>query len=76
MTTDSTLLRRGTAAFFAASMVFGFAACGDDDDGVDSEEIRDDVNDGVDDVEEKLDDAGDEIQQQIDEGTEEDNESD
>lgn len=31
MQTDPTMLRRGLAALFAGSMLFGVAACGDDD---------------------------------------------
>lgn len=75
MPTSTNLMKRGTAVFFAGSMLFGVAACGDDDtDGDTNDELQQDIDEGVDDVEEKLDDAGDEIEQQIDEGTEEDGE--
>lgn len=52
MKPDPTLIRRGVAAFFAASMLFGVAACGDDDDTVDEdleldEDLGDDMDPGV-----------------------------
>lgn len=43
------LMARGTAAFFAVAMIFGVAACGDDDTGTDEDlEIQEDLGDDMD----------------------------
>ncbi len=63
------LTRRSLAAVFAGSMLFGAAACGDDDDGVDvdTEEIEDDIQETGDEIDEEFDenvDIGDDAEQQ------------
>ncbi len=61
----STTLRRVLGIIFAATLVFGAAACSDEDgDGATTDEETDQITDDVDD-------GTDEIQQQVDEGAEE-----
>lgn len=67
------LTRRTLASTVCASaLLFGAAACGDDDTGVDvdvdEEQIEENLNDAGDDISEGLDDAEDTIDENVDIG--------
>ena len=67
-----TLTKRIAAATMALGLVFGAAACSDDDDeGIIDDGVEQDIEDGADDVEEGVEDGVDEAEQQVDEGAEE-----
>lgn len=58
------LTRRATAALFAGAMLFGVAACGDDD--VDNgEDLEQDIEGTGDDLGNELDEGGDELEGEL-----------
>ena len=72
MHSDRKLARRGLAALFAAALVFGGAACGDDDSGVDVDvdenQVEENIDEGLEDVEEGVDEGADELDENVDIG--------
>jgi hypothetical protein len=66
------ITRRSTAAVFAGALLFGAAACGDDDSGVDvdvdEEQVEDNHNDAGDSIKEGADELEDTVDENVDIG--------
>jgi hypothetical protein len=66
------ITRRSAAAVFAGALLFGAAACGDDDSGVDvdvdEQQVEDNLNDAGEDIKEGADELEDTVDENIDIG--------
>lgn len=58
---------RALAALFAGALVFGAAACGDDDTGVDVDVDEEQIEENLDETGEEINEGADELEDEIDE---------